>query len=145
MMKKLFFSFLVILTGVFFFNCLIVEAKIYQGGALSSPDKWVIEDNDKKIISPGEKYYWLNSWAVIREQPSGYRRKISPPYTLEYSYRKEWFEDTTWPEYSYMFWGGKLDDYNDREIKKIEEWIFEVFKYAATVRYIEKKAANFSI
>ncbi|MCK5460238.1 hypothetical protein KAI52_03925 [Candidatus Parcubacteria bacterium] len=144
-MKKLFFSFLVVLIGVFFFNCLIVEAEIYKGGGLSSTDKWVINKNDKKIISPGGNYNWLNSWPVIRKQPIEFKRKIFPPYTLEYSFRTEWFEETIWLEYSYMIWKKPLHDYNDREIEKIEKWIFKFFKYAATVRYIEKKAANFSI
>lgn len=124
-MKKLFLGSFVLL-GIFFLNCFTVEAEI----GLYPPKKFSVD----KFTSPRGSYTWYKSWVLKRSLK-----------TLTNSFQPELFEETIWIEYSYLAWKKPIRESGNCNIPEIEKWIFENFKYAAEVRYIEKKAPNFYI
>ena len=140
-MKKLFY-FLVFLAGVFY--CLLVEAEIYQGGALS-PDKRVIEARDKKIVSPSQRYTWYNSWHLVRRQALFYGRTIIPPYTLTNSFAPQQAEQLTWAHFSFAVWKNPIRELGDCNIFEIEKWIWKERKHSARIVRIDKLAEKFYV
>ncbi|MEA2065171.1 MAG: hypothetical protein U9O66_02645 [Patescibacteria group bacterium] len=143
-MKRLFLIFLTILAGVFSFNCLAIEAGIYQGGALS-PDKRIIESRDKKIISPSRVWTWWNSWHIIKRQPPFYGRKIYPPYTLINSFFPQQAEELTWAHFSFAVWQKPIREFGDCNISEIEKWIWKNRDHSARIVRIDKLAKNFYV
>ncbi len=142
-------SFLVFL-GSMLCSCVSATASsrqdIYKGtdSRVFQNDGYV-DVSKTKIVSPGKKWTWFNSWHIIRRQPGFMGKGMSRgPYTIHSSYSESDFDNYTWAHYCYYLYKGEIAErYSSiNYAEKIEEEIERKRGHIANMIRIDKLNNN---